>query len=200
MPVCSSVGTCACTCLCLSAGVCVCPCMCSCWGKRQEPGLLWLPWFKGTGHGARTYRRWESHGAAAGRSRHARPVCGNSSCTCCSQGRWCCVHTRTAGCPRALSTGWRAGCTCTWGDPERQRSGGLWAGRLVPEGRTAFKSVQDSPWDPEGHSPTCTHQFPIFVLWDKNAPISPPVEGSTALCDPSQPCCLGLQALVLSLF
>lgn len=73
------------------------------------------------GRSAPTYTRWESRGAAAGRSRRARTACGSSSCTCRSRGPWCCVHTHTAGCPRARSTGWRAGCTCTWGDTEGQR-------------------------------------------------------------------------------
>lgn len=91
-------------------------------GGRSQAG--WGP-----GH---TYRRWESRGAAAGRSRRARPACGSSSCTCRSRGPWCCAHTRTAGCPRAPSTGWRAGCTCTWGDPEGTEVSkrGQWAGAL----------------------------------------------------------------------
>lgn len=75
----------------------------------------------GRGRGGRggagwTYTRWVSRGAAAGRSRPARTGRGSSSCTCRSRGPWCCAHTRTAGCPRARSTGWRAGCTCTCGD------------------------------------------------------------------------------------
>lgn len=72
------------------------------------------------GCSAGTYRRWESRGAAAGRSQPARTGCGSSSCICHSRGPWCYAHTRTAGCPHARSTGWRAGCTCTWGDTEGQ--------------------------------------------------------------------------------
>ena len=81
----------------------------------------------------RTHTRWGSRGAAAGRSRRARTACGSSSCTCRSRGPWCCAHTHTAGCRHARSTGWRAGCTCTWGDTGRGEAAvSGWAAVLAP--------------------------------------------------------------------
>ena len=120
----------ACLCAHLCASVCACV-----FGMRSAApeaagwGSPWPCWSEvGRGGGCPsataslcTHTRWESHGAAAGRSRRARTACGSSSCICRSRGPWCCAHTRTAGCPHARSTGWRAGCTCTWGDMEGAR-------------------------------------------------------------------------------
>lgn len=115
----------ACLCAHLCARVCACMfVMRSAAPEAEGWGSPWPCWSEvGRGGGCPgataslcTHTRWESRGAAAGRSRRARTACGSSSCTCRSRGPWCCARTRTAGCPRARSTRWRAGCTGTWGD------------------------------------------------------------------------------------
>lgn len=126
-------------------------------GRRLEGGA------QRPGH---TYTRWESRGAAAGRSRPARTGCGSSCGSGRSRGPWCCAHTRTAGCPRARSTGWRAGYTCTCGDTGTASAspgagvGGVgltWQGPEKPQsspdsllGHTQPKSppAKGSPWQP----------------------------------------------------
>lgn len=185
------VGACVCMHLCVYVHVHVCACMlvcarvlvCLCAHVRScmrvcDPQLLGSKGGDHSGQGrsrplAGTYRRWESRGAAAGRSRPARTGCGSSSCTCHSRDRWCCVHTRTAGCPRARSTGWRAGCTCTWGDMGWTDVSKLTAGLPGPwEKASPTRRGRGSFWDwPGGDSGGHQSNLPRFSFEQRKSPI-----------------------------
>lgn len=184
MHLCVYVHVCACMLVCARVLVCLCVHVRSCM-RVCDPQLLGSKGGDHSGQGrsrplAGTYRRWESRGAAAGRSRPARTGCGSSSCTCHSRDRWCCVHTRTAGCPRAWSTGWRAGCTCTWGD-----MGGTDVSKLM--GRPARPLGKGEPYQ-EGQGKLLglawrglwrpPVQPATIFLRTKKVPNLPPVEGT----------------------